>query len=383
MTAPQATEDFPLTIGVEEEFFLVDPATRDMLADPAPAILEACGQAGGPDKVTSEFLRSQIETNTRVCASIAEVRESLQDTRRIVVRAAETHGAAVLGASTHPFAAWDAQVPTPRDRYAEFVMTFQESLRRALVVGMHVHVGFGDEDARIRVMTAVRRHLPLLHALSGSSPFNDGRETGFKSYRPRVFGAMPRTNLPGPLWSMGEYEALLAEYRRMEFLHDGSELWWDIRPSHAFPTIELRVCDLCTRVEDAVSVAALFASLVRRLWREDVAGRLPPEPPTEIISENLWIAQRYGVLGFFGDAERGGRIDIEDFAARVVDWVADDARALDCVEEVGRVLDIVREGSGADRKLDHYRLRRLEGDAHDAALRSVVDLVVAETKEGL
>ncbi len=372
-----------VTLGIEEEFFLIDPATRDLLADPDRRIFEACERNRGPHNAVPEFLRSQIETGTKVCRSVAEAREALGETRRLVVEAAAEYGAAVMAASTHPFAAWRAQMVTPRERYERFAVTFQESLRRLVIGGMHVHAGFGDADSRIRVMTALRRHLPLLHALSTSSPFNGGSETGFKSYRLTIMGAIPRTSVPGPLSSQADFDRLVGTYRRMKFIESGSELWWDIRPSTTYPTVEMRICDTCPRIDDAVSIAALYACLVRHLARLDREGRLPPEPPTEIIAENRWLAQRYGVLAFLGDEEGAGRVDIEDHAAALVEQLADDARALGCEAELRRVADIIRDGTGADRQIDHYRLRRLEGDTEAEALRSVVDLVVAETREGI
>ncbi len=384
MNAADTGDGLGITLGVEEEFFLVDPATRDLLADPDEGIFAACEQAGGPHTVVHEFLRSQIETNTRVCNSVAGVRTALRETRALVVRAAETHGARVLAASTHPFASWREQSPTPGERYKQFATTYQETLRRAVVGGMHIHAGFGDEDSRIRVMTALRRYLPLLHALSASSPFNGGHETGFKSFRLTVMGALPRTGLPGPLHSRADYQRLVGEYRRMEYIGDARELWWDIRPASAFPTIELRICDVCTRLEDAVTIAALYASLIRRLVRQDRDGALPSEPLTEFIGMDRWIAQRYGVHAFFGDrGSGGGRVDIDDYAAGLVDELANDARALGCEAEVRRALAIIREGTGADRQVDLYRLRRLEGDPEEQALRHVVDQILAETKEGL
>ena len=161
-------------------------------------------------------------------------------------------------------------------------------------------------------------------------------------------------------------------------------MWWDIRPSQNFPTVEIRICDVCPRLDDVASIVALYASLVRRLSRLDSAGLLPPDPPTEFIAENRWLAQRYGVLAFFGDlygAEE--RVDIEDYASRLVEDLAEDAHELGCERELGHVLTIVREGSGADRQLDLFRLRRLEGDTEQEALRAVVDQVIAETREGV
>ena len=361
--------------------FLVDPDSRDLLSDPDTGIFAACESTSGPHKVVREFLRTQIETNTRVCGSVADLRTALRETRQLVVEAAERYGAAAMAASTHPFASWRAQAITPKDRYKRFAMTFQEGVRRFVVGGMHIHAGFGDAGTRIRVMTALRRYLPLLHALSTSSPFNAGRETGFKSYRLSLVGGLPRTGMPGPLWSWEAYDRLLSEYRRMKFLNDGSELWWDIRPSHTYPTVELRICDVCTHIEDAVSIAALYTCLIRWLWRQDREGQLPPEPLTELIAEDRWIAQRYGVFAFFGDRKSGtGRVDIADYLSEMVDELAADARALGCEAEIRRTPDIVMNGTSADRQIDLYRLRRLEGDTEVEALRRVVDLVLAETR---
>ena len=371
----------PITLGVEEELFLVDPDSRDLVRDPDPSVIAECQREAAPHKVVPEFLRAQIETNSRVCESVAQVRQALLETRGLVIEAAERHGCAVMAASTHPFAAWDTQLTTPKERYERFAMSFQDSLRRFVAGGMHVHAGFGDADSRIRVMTAIRRHLPLMHALSTSSPFFVGRETGFKSQRMNLFGALHRTGLPQALWSEAEYEDLVREYRRMAFIEHPSELWWDIRPSEAYPTVEMRICDTCTRIDDAVSIVALYACLIRWLLRQDAAGELPPEPPTELIGENRWLAQRYGVLAFFGDMRGGGRVDIADEAARLVDELRDDAVALDCEAELRRMISIISEGSSADRQVDHYRLRRLEGDTDEEALRAVVDLVIAESRQ--
>ena len=375
--------DRGMTFGIEEEFFLVDPNTLDLLAEPDKRIFETCERQRGRHKVVPEFLRSQIETSTRVCNSVADARAALLETRGIVVNAASEYGARALAASTHPFAAWRSQVVTPRKRYQSLVLTFQDAVRRLLVGGMHIHLGFGDLDSRIRVMTAIRRHLPLLQALSGSSPFNGGRDTGFKSFRTNIMSGLPRTGVPRPLNSRDEFDELVANYRRMHFIQDGSELWWDIRPSHAFPTIELRICDVCPDIEDALSIVALYACLVRWLLRLDRQGDLPADPPTEIISENCWLAARYGVLSFLGDIEGSGRLDIDDYARHLVQELEEDAQALNCEAELRHVLEIVRLGAGADRQIDHYRLRKLEGDTDAEALTSVVRLVADETERAV
>ena len=379
----EVDRDVEITFGIEEEFWLVDPDSRDIIADPDPGIFDWCEKNRGPHGFVHELLRSQIETNTRVCESVADLRGALVETRRVVLDAAKRHGAAVLAASTHPFAAWESQMRTPKERYERLATRLQESARRLLVSGMHIHAGFGDADSRIRIMTAMRRYLPLLHALSASSPFTAGRETGYKSYRLTIMGALPRTGLPGPMWSRAEFDQLVADYQRMNLIGDGSELWWDIRPSVRFPTIELRICDLCPRIDDAMCIAAFYACLIRRLSRLDREGELPAEPPTEIINENRWLAQRYGVLGFLGDTDEGGRKDVADFTAELLEELAGDATALGCEKELQHALTIIREGTGADRQVDLFRLRRVEGDTDAEALRAVVDLVIEETREGV
>ena len=375
------SDHLPITLGVEEELFLVDPQSRDLLADPDGGIFETCGKTCGPHKVVREFLRCQIETNTRVCNTVAEVRTALRETRKITMDAAERHGALVMAASTHPFAAWEMQKVSPSARYQGFLTNFQDNVRHFVSNGMHIHAGFGDGDTRILVMTALRRYLPLLHALSTSSPFSSGRETGFKSYRLSLIGALPRTGMPNPLYSRADYDRMMAEYRRMAFIRDGSELWWDIRPSHAFPTIELRICDVCTRIEDGVSIVALYACLIRWLLRQACMGRLPAEPFTELIEENRWIAQRYGVSAAFGGQSRkGGKVECLHVLEDLQEQLADDARALDCEAELAHTLTIAREGTCADYQLHCYRRRRREGDSHQDALRHVVDLVLDRTR---
>ena len=368
------------TFGIEEEFFLVDPETRDLVADPDPGIMERCQRERGPHTVVPELLRSQIETNTRVCGSIAELGAALAETRRLVADAAETHGARAMAASTHPFAAWQEQLITPKQRYREFEIEMQEAVRRLLVGGMHIHAGFGNPDSRVRAMTALRRYLPAFIALSASSPFNASSFTGFNSYRPVLFGALPRTGVPRAFRSQAEFDRLVEEYRSVGAIRDSSQLWPDIRPHHAYPTLELRACDICPRMDDALALAALYAATLRWLLRRDASQDLPTEPSTEIIAENCWRARRYGTLAFLGDVERGGRIDIADYVEALLEAVAEDAEALGCERNLARIPLILRDGSSADRQVERYRLCRIEGAGHREALSAVVDQVLEETR---
>lgn len=369
-----------LTLGIEEELMVVDADTGDVIADPDPAIFEACVANRGPHQVVCEFLRSQIETGTRVCASIDELRESLCETRRIVVDGARGHGAAVIASSTHPFARWHEQRVTERRRYKEAEIAFQQEVRRFFVGGMHIHAGFGTPDLRVRVMTAIRPHMPLLLALSASSPFYSGRLTGLKSYRQGIIGALPRTGMPRPLHSWADYEAIVHRYRDLGAINDGSEIRWDIRPSARYPTVELRICDICPRIEDAIAIAALYGCLVRYLaWRIEAGAPLPPTNE-ESIEHGRWLAQRYGTLAFLPDGDPPKLVDIEDSSQELIGELREEAEALRCLPELQHIGHIIRYGSSADRQEDVYRQRRLDGASHEQALKAVVDSVIDETE---
>ena len=371
-----------VTLGIEEELMVVDPASGEVISDPDPAIFEECQRTAGPHRVVNELLRSQIETNSRVCASVAEVRASLEETRGIVTGAARRHGAAVIAASLHPWARWQSQQVTQKSRYQRFEVMYQQSVRQFFVGGMHVHAGFGDPELRIRVMTAVRQYLPIFLAVSGSSPFHLGQLTGLKSYRQIVISALHRTGLPPALRSRAEYDGIVERYRAIGAIEDGSELRWDIRPSAFYPTIELRICDTCPRIEDAVAIAALYASLIRFLARKIAAGEPWFEQPREWIDEGRWLAQRFGTLAFLPYGDQTEPVDVDDCVKGLIDEVREDARALGCEDEVEHVRRIIREGSSADRQEDVYRQAMLDGASEGEALRRVVDSIIEETESG-
>ena len=376
------TNELDITLGIEEEYFLVDHELRTVIADPDPGILRQCEERRGNNKFVRELLRSQIEANTRVCRSISEVRESLTGMRRVAREAAQAHGAEIIASSMHPISAWSDQRVTEGERYAALTAALRHSVRQLITGGLHIHAGFGDPDLRIRIMTALRRYMPVLLALSTSSPFCEGRLTGYKSYRLNMVGNLPRTGIPNAMNSMAQFENLLAEYQKMKFVNDGSEIWWDIRPSHSYPTIELRICDICPRIDDAMCVIALFASLIRALVKMHQKGSLPPEPLAEILAANKWLAQRYGVFALLGDTRDGGMVDISDAVERILEMVTGEAVALGCENDVLHVRKILTEGSSADRQIDHFNLRLLEGDTTHAALVSTIDQIIAETADG-
>ena len=377
------TGDSGITLGIEEEFFLVDRETLDLVADPDPGLLAAFAKVQGTYRIVPELLRSQVELNSPVCHSVAEARAAIVAVRHALLSLTDQYDIGLMGSSTHPFAAWDTQAVTPRERYREFAVLYQTVIRQLLAGGMHVHAGFGTPDERVQVLTAMRRYLPLFLTLSGSSPFSSGHVTGFKSARMNLMAALPRSGLPPVLSAWADYEQIVENYRRLGFVQDGSEIWWDLRPSVRFPTLELRIVDICPDVDDAMAIVALYACLARHLLQAVRAGRLPADPPPEIIQQNRWLAQRYGVVAFLADFESGTRVDLMDYVEALLSMLADDATALACEREIEHVRSIVREGSSADRQLDHFRLCRLDGAGVEEALRSVAQLIVDETRRGV
>ena len=369
-----------ITLGIEEELMFVDADSRDVVSDPDPAIFEQAQEHAAPHRVVNELLRSQIETNSKVCGSVAEIGRSLRETRAAVIGAARAHGARVIASSTHPWARWETQQVTEKPRYRSAAASYQDSVRQFFVGGMHIHAGFGDADLRIAVMDALVAYLPVFLTLSASSPFHAGRLTGLKSYRQTAIAALPRTGLPPPLGSVAHFEKVVRIYREIGAIADGSELRWDIRPSVAYPTIELRICDICPRIDDAVAIAALYACLVRAIAQDVRQGKAPPPPPREVIEESRWLAQRYGTFAFLPSHSVEETPSVAEIAADLVSRLSPHARALGCQEALERVVSIGERGSSAERQEDCYREARLDGASEAEALRAVVDQIVSETE---
>ena len=369
-----------ITLGIEEELMIVDPTTRGVIADPDPAIFEHARERAAPHRVVNELLRSQIETNSTVCRSVTELVQSLRETREAVIEAARAHGARVIASSTHPWARWEAQQVTEKPRYRRAAAAFQDTVRQFFIGGMHIHAGFATADIRIRVMDGLLQYLPLMLALSTSSPFHAGRLTGLKSYRQTAVAALPRTGLPPAMRSEADYARIVESYLGIGAIENGSELRWDIRPSAAYPTIELRICDICPRIEDAVAIAALYACLIRQIAHEIEEGRRQPGPAREIIEEGRWLAQRYGTFAFLPEHGSEEARTIAEIATQLVSRLSSHARALDCVKALEQVIRIGEQGSSAERQEDTYREAMLDGASESEALRAVVDLVIAETE---
>ena len=246
------------TIGIEEEYLLVDRDTRNLAVDPPVELMRAYEDRLG-SRVTAEFLRSQVEVGTSVCKSLGQARTELGELRSIVAEVAGRFDLAPIAASTHPFADWHVQRRTEKERYSALERDLQSVARRLLICGMHVHVCIEDEDVRIDLMNQVSYFLPHLLALSTSSPFWQGENTGLMSYRVTVFDALPRTGLPDPFDSYGQYERFVGRLVNAGLIEDASKIWWDVRPSAKFPTLEMRSTDICTRLDDAITIAAMYA----------------------------------------------------------------------------------------------------------------------------
>jgi glutamate---cysteine ligase / carboxylate-amine ligase len=375
-----AAHEPPFTLGIEEEYLLVDLETRDLCADPPPALMKACEGALG-DRVAPEFLRCQIEVGTPVCASVGEARAELCRLRRTIAEEARPFGLAPIAASIHPFAKWSEQRATDRPRYQDIAQSLQVVGRRLMICGMHVHIGVEDDDLRIDLFNQLAYFLPHLLALSTSSPFWEGRPAGLKSYRLAVFDSLPRSGLPERFDGWGEFLRFVDVLVKAGVIEDATKIWWDLRPSVKYPTLEMRVTDVCTRLDDAVAVAATYRCLARMLWRLRRNNQRWRAYPAALIRENRWLAQRFGTKGELIDFGRGALVPYRELADELIDLLAEDAAALNCVAEVERIRKIASEGTSADRQLAVFHEAVEAGAGETEALHAVVDHLVAETFE--
>ena len=369
-----------ITIGIEEELMIIDPATREVITDPGQEIFEHAKRNAEPHNVVTELLRAQIETNSKVCRSVEELDTSLRETRAAVIKAAQSEGASVIASSTHPWARWQDQQVTDNTRYQRAQAVLQDSGRQFFIGGMHVHAGFATPDTRIAAMNAIMRHLPLLLALSTSSPFHDGRLTGLKSYRQSAIAALPRTGLPPTLHSWEEFEHIVRTYKQIGAIKDASELRWDIRPSAHYPTIELRICDICPKVEDAIAIAALYACLIRRAATDIESGAAPANANREVVGEGRWLAQRYGTFAFLPEENVREDETVAELTEKLVEALRPHAKALGCEAHIAHAVEIAQRGSSAERQEDTYREAKLDGASEREALCAVVDQVRTETE---
>ncbi len=377
-----AVERPTFTVGIEEEYLIVDRESRDLVRDLPDAVMLECEErlAG---QVSPEFLRSQIEVGTKVSNTLHEARDDLAMLRRTVADVTGKHGLAPIAASTHPFADWVQQRHTDKERYHMLARDMAGIVRRLVISGMHVHVMIDDEDLRIDLMNQVVYFLPHLMALSTSSPFWSGENTGLKSYRTSVFRSLPRTGLPDEFGSWADYRRHVGALIDAGVIEDATKLWWDIRPSDRYPTLELRCTDICTSLEDGIALASIYMSLLAMLYRRRTHNQRWRIYSRSLIDENTWRAQRYGVRGSLIDFGLSRLVPFEDLIEEIIELVSEDAAELDCLAEVQHARTIVARGTSAHRQLEAYDEAIESGASPEEAAKAVVDWLIAETVAGV
>ena len=364
-----------LTLGIEEEYQIIDPATGE-LKSYITQILED-GKLLLKEQIKAELHQSMVEVGTEVCKTPAEAKVELVKLRKAVMELAGKHGLVIAAAGTHPFSAWQQQEITPFERYIGVKNDMGDLAQQLLIFGTHVHIGIEDKEFMIDAMNVARYFVPHILCLSTSSPFWIGRNTGLRSYRSIIFRNFPRSGIPPRFNNWDEFEGMVETMVQTHCIPDGSKIWYDVRPNHRFPTLEFRVCDVCTRVDECVCIAALFQAIIAKLWklrRDNLTFRVYP---TELIEENKWRAVRYGLDGKLLDLGRQMEVPARDLIHEMIDWFLRDViDELGTRKEIEYAYTIMANGTSADRQLKTY---------HDSGndLRAVVDSIVAETREGV
>ena len=369
------------SIGIEEEYLLVDLDSL-ALSEAPEALMEACVADLG-EQVSPEFLQCQIEIGTRPCPDIASAREDLKRLRATVARHARRHNLAPIAASCHPFADWKSQHHTDKDRYNDLRRDLAGVVQRLLICGMHVHVGLGDDQLRADLMRQASYFLPHLLALSTSSPFWQGQDTGLASYRISIFDNLPRTGLPPQFTNWQDFERSVQALVDLGVIEDASKIWWDLRPSARFPTLETRIMDVQPRLEDALMLAALNQCLLRMLWRLRRLNQRWRIYENFLISENRWRAQRYGITEGLIDFGAAAIQPFPQLVEELIGLLWEDAQALGCLPEVERTRMVVETGTSASRQRAVRRAAEDAGRDGDAQMRAVVSHLVEEFHDGL
>ena len=370
------------SIGIEEEYLLVDKTTRSLAINPPKSLLKECKELLG-NQVTNELLLSQIEIGTKVCNNIQEAREDLSRLRKNIVEVTARYGLAPIACSTHPFSRWSEQEQTPKDRYELLTREMQAVARRMLICGMHVHVGINDDELRIDLMSQLAYFLPHLLSLSCSSPFWNGEDTGLKSYRLTIFDNLPRTGIPTEFQSVSDYKRHIEILTNAGVMEDSTKIWWDIRPSAKYPTLETRIMDVCTRIDDAISLAALVVSTLRALYRLRMKNQRWRDYSSMLIRENRWRAMRYSFDEGLIDFGKGSIVPFEELLDEFIEISIEDAKTLGCDKEVMATKNILKRGTSAHRQLKTYELSIAAGKNKDEALNDVVDMLINETAADL
>ncbi|HZB45581.1 MAG TPA: carboxylate-amine ligase [Pyrinomonadaceae bacterium] len=357
------------TLGIEEEFQIVDPQTRELKSH-IVEILEQGRMLLG-EQVKPEMIQSQVEVGTGVCANIQEARADITRLRSIVSWLARQKGLAIVAASTHPISHWKEQLITDDPHYALLIEELQMVASSLLIFGLHVHVGLPDRERQIHVMNAARYFLPHVLALTTSSPFWLGVNTGLKSYRCEVFKKFPRTDIPDHFGSYQSFQSYVELLLKTKSIQNPKKIWWDVRPHPYFPTLEFRICDIPTRVDDTIAIAALFQAIVCKLDRlieKNLGFRLYRRM---LIQENKWRAVRYGLDGKLIDFGKQTEVPARDLILELLDFVDDVLDDLDSRKEVEHIHTILQRGTSADEQLRVFN--------ETGSLKSVVDTLIEST----
>ena len=365
--------------GIEEELFLANARTR---AAPEGSVAEFHRAAGHRlDGVERELLENQAEICSQPSVSFSETHEALARLRSGLCRIGREHGLKVFAAGTHPTAFWAKQRETSKLRYRKMIDNLQMVGRRSVVCGLHVHVEVPEPDERIALISRLMPHLPVLLALSTSSPFYDRHRTGLAGYRLRAYAELPRTGLPESFADAADFDRYVRVMTRSGAIEDATHLWWHIRPSVRYPTLELRVADSCTRLRDTLAIAALYRCLVRLCVRRPDLAPPPGGATRGFVEENLWRAQRDGVHASLIDAAAEEAVPVPRLVERLLDLTAEDAAALGCAAQVAHALTIANCGSSADGQIAAYEASLAAGGSERKALSCVIDWLARQTAD--
>ncbi|MGA0558645.1 carboxylate-amine ligase [Larkinella sp. VNQ87] len=361
------------TLGIEEEFQTIDPVTRELRSHMSK-IVEG-GQITLQERVKSEMHQAVVEVGTNICTNIHEARQEVTYLRKMILDLAEKQNLKIAAAGTHPISDWQDQLITDNERYDKLIDEMRDVARSNLIFGLHVHVGIESRNEGLHIMNAVRYFLPHVYALSTNSPFWCGRNTGFKSYRSKVFDKFPRTGIPDYFASASEYDDYINLLVKTNCIDNGKKIWWDIRLHPFFNTIEFRICDVPMRVDETICLAAVMQALVAKIHKLQKQN-LNFRPYRRIlINENKWRAARYGIEGKLIDFGKQEEVPYHTLAQELLEFIDDVVDELDSRKEIEYVKTILEMGTGADRQLAVFR------QTND--LKRVVDYIVEETSHGL
>jgi carboxylate-amine ligase len=365
--------------GMEEEYFLFDAKTRHAVRRVDKKFLLLTQKRLG-DRVMTEMLQSQLEVATPPCETFDEARAHLAHYRRELGEMAARHRLGIAAMGTFPLAYWPEQTVTPKSRYGAIIDDLQMIGYRNMLCGMHVHVAVPDVETRINLIMRLTPYLPLLLALTTSSPFWQGNLTGLVGYRLAAYDELPRTGLPELFRTNDDYREFVAALKWAKVIPDESYIWWAIRPSLKNPTIELRVADCCTRLDDALAVAALFRCLVRALDRDRALNAGFDRVGRAITQENKWHAQRYGIRATFIEPFSRSPLTLVQWLDQVIDFIAEDIDAFDCANEIRHLHSIATNGTSADQQIEIFSKALVAGRRRLTALKQVIDWVASETQ---